>query len=120
MPWKESSVVKERTKFVLEWERRQDESMGGRVDMAELCRVHGVSRTTGYLWVRRFVEAGWSVHAMEDRSSRPHTSPTKVSQAMEDFIVAMRKQFPRSGPRMLRARLSTEWPANGMRSVKHS
>ena len=58
MPWKESSIVKERTKFVLEWEKRWNEAEGGRVDVSELCRVHGVSRTTGYLWLRRYAEAG--------------------------------------------------------------
>jgi transposase InsO family protein len=108
MPWKESSVVKERTKFVLEWDRRSQEP--GRIDVAELCRVHGISRTTGHLWIKRFKEAGYNLRAMEDRSSRPHQSPTKVSQAMEDFIVAMRKQYPRSGPRMLRARLVARHP----------
>jgi len=30
--------MKERTKFVLEWERRWNEAEGGRINMAELCR----------------------------------------------------------------------------------
>jgi len=45
--------MKERTKFVLESERRWNEAEGGPVNMAELCRMFGVSRQTGYTWVER-------------------------------------------------------------------
>jgi hypothetical protein len=34
----------------LEWERRFKLSDGKRINMAELCRVFGVSRQTGYDW----------------------------------------------------------------------
>ncbi|WP_373045688.1 helix-turn-helix domain-containing protein [Vulgatibacter sp.] len=46
-------MSKERMKFVLEWERRWDEGEG-RVNMAELCRVFGISRPTGCRWVERY------------------------------------------------------------------
>jgi hypothetical protein len=46
MPWSQTDVMKERVKFVLEWERRWKETHGGRVDVAELCRMFGVSRPT--------------------------------------------------------------------------
>jgi len=52
-PWKATDVMKERTKFVLESERRWNEAEGGPVNMAELCRMFGVSRQTGYTWVER-------------------------------------------------------------------
>ena len=44
MPWKATNPLKERTNFVLEWERRWNEAEGGRVNLAELCRMFGVSR----------------------------------------------------------------------------
>jgi transposase InsO family protein len=74
--------------------------------MAELCRVHGISRQTGYLWLRRFVDAGHDVAALEDRSRRPHHSPTAVPHEMEDIVVAARKQHPRWGPRTLHSWLA--------------
>jgi hypothetical protein len=37
--WKDSGSLKERTKFVLEWERRWNEARGERVNVAELCRM---------------------------------------------------------------------------------
>jgi hypothetical protein len=39
----------ERAKLVLEWDRRWDEAEGGRVDVAELARLFGVSRQTWLL-----------------------------------------------------------------------
>jgi len=40
--------MKERVNFVLEWERRWNETKGGKVGMGELCRKCGVSRPTGF------------------------------------------------------------------------
>ena len=41
---------------MLESERRWNEAEGGLVNMAELCRMFGVSRQTGYTWVERYRE----------------------------------------------------------------
>src|SRR5688572_20998105 len=111
MPWKASSIVTERAKFVLAWHRRWQEAQGGRVDVAELCRMYGVSRTTGYVWIQRFVDGDYDVGALAERSSRPHHSPTAVSSEIESLIVAARKHNPRWGPRMLHARLVARYPA---------
>jgi transposase len=97
--------MKERTKFVLEWERRWNEAEGGLVNMAELCRVFGVSRQTGYTWVERYREGNHQLAAVAERSRRPKTSPHALSLAMEDLIVAARKCYPRWGPKKLHARL---------------
>jgi transposase InsO family protein len=105
MPWKATDAMKERTKFVLEWERRWDEAEGGPVNMAQLCRLFGVSRQTGYTWIARYREANRDVRAVEERSRRPKTSPTAISAELEDLIVEARKCWPKWGPRKLRARL---------------
>ena len=59
MPWKASSVVEERTRFVLEYER-------GLYSMAELCRSYGISNETGYVWWRRY--GGEGLEGLRDRS----------------------------------------------------
>jgi transposase InsO family protein len=105
MPWKATDTMKERTKLVLEWERRWNEAEGGFVNMAELCRLFGVSRQTGYTWVNRYRAAGLDVRAVKERSRRPKTSPTAISAELEDLIVEARKRWPRWGPRKLHARL---------------
>lgn len=103
MPWKATDVMKERTKFVLEWERRWNEAEGGPVNMAELCRMFGVSRQTGYTWVARYREGKHDLAAVVERSRRPKTSPFALSMEMEDLIVAARKRYPRWGARKLHA-----------------
>ncbi|HXD16946.1 MAG TPA: DDE-type integrase/transposase/recombinase [Vicinamibacterales bacterium] len=102
--------MNERIKFCLEWKQRWEEAEGGRVDVAELCRVFGVSRQRGYVWLRRFQKSGYDVRALEDRSRRPHTSPTAIPEPMQDVIVWARKRHPRWGPRKLRAWLVRSYP----------
>lgn len=116
MSWKEACVVTERARFVLEWKRRWEEAEG-RIDVAELCRVFGVSRQTGYVWIRRFREANYDVRALDDRSRRPRTSPTAVPEAIQDLVVLARKAFPRWGPRKLRAWLVGRYPGRELPSA---
>ena len=83
MPWKESDPLKERTKFVLEWERHWNEARGGRVNVAELCRMFGVSRPTGHSWINRYRDSSFELSAVEERSRRPKTSPNALSLEVE-------------------------------------
>ena len=101
--------MKERVKFVLEWEHRWSENEG-QVNMSELCRVFGISREKGYYWVRRYREAQRDVRAVEERSQRPHTSPAAIGAEVQDAVVAARKAHPRWGPRKLRAWLVKRHP----------
>jgi len=109
MPWKETDVRKERTKFVLEWEKRWDEGEG-RLNFSQLCREFGVSRERGYVWLRRYIDAGYDVRALEDRSRRPRNSPTKTSEEIEDLVVAARKRYPKWGVRLLSDALRERYP----------
>lgn len=115
MPWLSTDAMKERTKFVLEWERLRDESPDGKVNLSELTRKYGISRQTGYEWLGRYQGTG-SLDSLADRSSRPLTSPTKVSEEIETLVVAARKTYPKWGPRKLHALLvdrypQREWPS---------
>jgi putative transposase len=105
MPWKATEATKERTKFLLEWERRWEKAEGGPVNMAELCRMYGISRETGYTWVERYRDAKHDVGIVAERSRRPKTFPTALPSHVEDIIVEARKRWPKWGPRKLRQRL---------------
>ena len=84
MPWKVEDVVKQRIEFVVRAVRK-DESV------AELCRQYGISRDTGYQWLRRFRrEATFS--ALVDRSRRPEKSPNGTSAEVVDRVVRLRRQ----------------------------
>ena len=52
MAWKTSSVMEEKVQFVMEYER-------GEQTMRELCAGFGVSRETGYVWLRGISGTEW-------------------------------------------------------------
>jgi len=61
MPWRESSVMEERLRFVA---RLLDGE-----SMSDMCRQFGISRKTGYKIYNRYREHG--LEALTDRSRRP-------------------------------------------------
>jgi transposase InsO family protein len=59
------------------------------LNIAALCREHGISRKTFYKWRARY--AGEGVAGLEARSRRPLSSPTRTPVHVEDAIVEARK-----------------------------
>ena len=60
-----------------------------------VAREYGVSRRWVQILVARYLAEGEA--AFEPRSRRPHTCPQRTSQAVEDAIVALRKDLARAG-----------------------
>ena len=104
MPWKEVSIMSVREEFVRL-------AMQPDANKSELCRRYGISRPTGDKWIARFVGAGKA--GLKDRSRRPHTSPARTAEAVEQAIAAMREQHPAWGARKLKSRLQ----ALGMKAL---
>ena len=98
MPWQEVTPMSQRRDFIAL------ATLPG-ANISELCRRFGISRKSAYKWLGRFKEKGAS--GLEDRSRRPHASPRKVANAVEEDVLALRKQHPAWGGRKLRARLQT-------------
>lgn len=69
---------------------------------ARIAEQLGISRATVHKWIRRFREEGWP--GLEDRSSRPLTSPTRTPAQVEAQILALR-QSDRRGPLYLAGQL---------------
>jgi transposase InsO family protein len=65
------------------------------LNVAALCREHGISPKTFYKWRRRFRAEGLA--GLEPRSRRPHRSPQRVSEAVEDAVVGVRKELVDAG-----------------------
>jgi transposase InsO family protein len=92
MPWKESSVMDERLRFVarlLEGE-----------EMTYLCREFGISRKTGYKVFDRYKEHG--LEALSDRSRRPVRYANQLPSQVETLIVSLKRDKPHWGARKLR------------------
>jgi putative transposase len=107
MAWEETEPMKERIKFMFEVESEV-------FHFSEICERYGVSRKTGYKWLKRYQEGG--VEALWERSRAPHHCPHKTPKEVEDEIVKLRKEHEKSGPFTLRYRLERtrseiKWPA---------
>ena len=70
--------------------------------MAALCRAFGISRQTGYKWLRRFAEVG-ELAKLTEHSRRPKSHPRRTPTKMQRIVIQARRQHPHWGPRKLRA-----------------
>lgn len=84
MPWRDETVMDQRAKFVVRVK-------SGEVSMSEACREFGVTRATGYLWLRRYEEVG-SVTGLIEKSRRPHLIPRHTEKRLEEEVVGLRQQ----------------------------
>jgi transposase InsO family protein len=93
MAWRKVLPMEERARFVLEVDKAE-------MSVAELCRRYGVSRKTGYKWIRRYKAEG--LDGIRERSSRPHSCPHKIGSDWEGRILLERAKHPRWGPKKIR------------------
>lgn len=101
MPWRESHVQEERLRFVVLASRNEK-------GMAELCREFGISRPTGYTWLKRYAARGST--GVAELSRRPRHSPNQTSAEKEEAVVALRHRWPDWGARKLHTVLLREHP----------
>lgn len=92
MPWRESSVMEERLRFVARL-------LDGEA-MSDLCRDFGISRKTGYKIFNRYKEAGLA--ALSDRSRRPVRYANQLPPQVENLIVRLKRDKPHWGARKIR------------------
>ena len=92
MPWRVETVMSQRKEFVA-----LARSEG--VIMSELCLRSGISRKTGYKWLRRYLEGG--EQRLDDLPKRPHHSPNRTSDDMEQLVVDLRREHPTKGGHVL-------------------
>lgn len=98
MGWQEVSVADQRREFVML------ASLEG-ANVSTLCERFGISRETGYLWLRRFAAGERS---FENRSRRPWHSPRRLSDEQEAKILVVRDAHPAWGARKIAAVLRRE------------
>ena len=107
MPWRESSVMEERLRFVARL-------LDGEA-MTDVCREFGISRKTGYKIFARYKEHG--LEALTDRSRRPVRYANQLPTPVESLIVALKREKPHWGARKIREllvrRLARRCPGAG-------
>jgi len=92
MPWTET-VTMQRLDFIRACE-------AGTHSISELCRLHGISRKTGYKWLARFDPTAPS--SLENLSRARITQPEKIPSDIADRLVRFRMQHPDWGPKKIR------------------
>jgi transposase len=84
MPWNEVDVQEQRMRFVMR--------AFGRKERVSVCAGEfGISRPTGYRWLRRY-ERTRSLRALQEQSRRPQGSPRKTAEEKEQRVVALRQE----------------------------
>ena len=92
MPWKASSVMEERLRFVV---RLLEDGEA----MTDVCREFGISRKTGYKIFDRYKEHG--LEALTDRTRRPVRYANQLPQQLESLIVQLKAEKPHWGARKM-------------------
>lgn len=93
MPWKETTTMSNRAAFI---EQAKVEG----ANISALCRAYGISRKTGYKWLKREREDGGVEFV--DHSRRPKHSPGQTEANIERQVLAVRKDNPDWGGRKIR------------------
>lgn len=102
MPWRETSTMDERLRFV------QDVHRPG-WSFTEICQRYEVSRKTGYKWLARYGEAGPA--GLVDGSHRPRTSPHATPASVVELILQLQHRYT-WGARKVRRLLVARVPAD--------
>ena len=107
MAWKASSVMEEELRFVFAYERDEE-------SMSELCQQFGISRETGYVWLRRYRRQG--AEGLVELNRAPRRHPNQTPLAIEEAVLDLRQAHMRWGPRKLKRILERDqpgrsWPA---------
>ena len=92
MPWKASSVMEERLRFVARL-------LDGET-MTDVCREFGISRKTGYKIFDRYKEHG--LEALSDRTRRPVRYANQLPAPIESLIVRLKGEKSHWGARKIR------------------
>lgn len=85
MPWKDTTVMKQKLEFINEW--RSDN-----FNISELCREFGISRPTAYKYIKRYKERG--IEGLNELGRRPKCHPKQTSEPLKKAIVTLRKAHP--------------------------
>jgi transposase InsO family protein len=85
-------MQEQRVEFVVAASRRQS-------SLRELCAEFGISRPTGYQWLKRYQAGG--IAGVVEKSRRPQRSPRRTGSAMEARVVELRRQRPDWGARKI-------------------
>jgi putative transposase len=107
MPWQKTTPMTERLSSIELYQTRL-------WSMTELCTRVNISRQTGYKWLRRCAQEGFS--GLQAKSRAPLSCPHRLAPEVAAVLLAAQHLHPSWGPRKIlpylaRRRPALEWPA---------
>jgi transposase InsO family protein len=99
--------MEEKLRFIFEYKQRER-------SMVELCQRYGITRETGYVWLRRYQAVGWE--GLVEKNRAAHRYPNQTREEIERMILELREAHMSWGPRKLKWILERDepgrvWPA---------
>ena len=92
MAWTKVLPMDERLRFIYEAQLKL-------WTITELCKRYGISRKTGYKWLKRFNQQG--LDGMDERSRAPKHCPHRTADNVVKRVVTERKRHPKWGPKKI-------------------
>lgn len=92
-------MQEQRVEFVVAASRKEN-------SLSQLCAEFGISRPTGYNWLKRYQANG--IRGVEEKSRRPHHSPRQTATGLEERVVELRRERPDWGARKIQHLLREE------------
>lgn len=100
MPWRRTAPMEERVHFISDY-------LKAKYEVSALCKAYGISRKTGYKWIKRYKEHG--VDGLKEVSRQPHNSPYKTPVRIKKEIIELRNRYG-WGPKKLLSIMENKHP----------
>src|SRR5215212_5607226 len=106
--------MQQRLEFIVQWSKQQ-------TSMAELCRLFGISRQTGYELLAHFQVHG--VDGLKPRSRAPHHHPNAIAEDVCAAVLRAKAAHPSWGPKKLQPlpdeaeEIGQQWPVASTRGA---
>ena len=102
MPWLEVKPMDQKVLFLADWLRQVS-------SFTELCERYGVSRKTGYKWIKRYEHSG--VDGLYEQSRRPRQSPQQTPYQIRKAVIELRTRGRMTlGPKKIQVLLEQRFP----------
>ena len=85
MPWKKTTSMTERLSFIELYQTRL-------WSMIELCTRFNISRKTGYKWLRRYSQEGFS--GLQEKSRAPFSCPHRIAPDVAAVLLETKQLHP--------------------------
>lgn len=109
MPWKISSALGERLRFVRAVLKHHK-------PFSVACQSFAISRQCGYKWLHRFQREGRT--GLRNQSRRPRSSPQRLSRRWREVLQRLRRRRPHWGAKKIHHHLRHRFPRHRLPAVR--